>query len=459
MPKILKSGKNAGITDDIKNTIQNAISSIIIPPLPSSNKTIDLHPKHDDLILDTTDQDDDKKKRRGRKPKDKFAFDDVALSRTDTLPENDNNIVIKIPINYMELDKEFNISGDIFAINTPKPFERLTTDSSYKFLNDGDGSNNPHTIGTGVTLNSQLSQFSLTGEPVNKRETDYTVCTGSLAQCNGTTVPRNYRTHGMGLELSVDGTGLGFNGMDSASGELFMPQNTQMFATNPSNEIIADLVESNYKKHMTQVEILLEKKYKHTKQISLLSNICVDDGGNTWTAKTQCACYWDCHCFDHQPWGIPTKYNYLTGQFTMFGNFCSPNCAMSYLLTYETNTSALWEKISLLNLLYYKVYENDDNIIPAPDKICIKLFGGPFDINEFRALTLKNNKIYNINFPPCNIITPVLEETKKVYNQESYFIPNDKKKHNKIQTELKIKRTRPITTNKNTIDSMLNKLE
>lgn len=335
--------------------------------------------------LDQTD--DDKKKRRGRKPKDKFAYDDVSVSKPEELVDTDNNIVIKIPISYMELDKEFNISAsEVYSSNIPKPFEKINTDSTYKYLSD--------------------AESSYSGQMIYDNDL-------TLADCNKNT------TH--------------------------------------THEIISDILDSNKNKQLTQVEILLEKKYKHTRQISLLSNICINNNSETWLDKTNSACYWDCHCFDHQPWGIPTKYNYLTGQFTLFGIFCSPNCAMSYLLTYETNISVLWERVSLLNLLYYKIYENDDNIIPAPDKICLKLFGGPFDISEYRALTLKNNKIYNINFPPCNIINPVLEETKKVFNQESYFIPNDKKKHNKIQTELKIKRTRPITTNKNTLDSILSR--
>ena len=317
----------------------------------------------------TLNNDDDKKKRRGRKPKDKFAYDDTPIDKPDSLNENDNNIILKIPISCMEFDKDFYLEEVI-----PKPFDKDTL-SSYS--------------------NIQPSQEN--------------------------TIQQD---------------------------PLFYPeQNVHSFLT--------DLVDGNNKRQLTQVEILLEKKYKHTKQISLLTNFCTDKVNHKWPTTTNIACYWDCHCFDHTPWGIPIKYNYQTDEFTLFGVFCSPNCAMSYLIVNETNTNLLWEKISLLNFLYYKVYETDENIIPAPDKICLKLFGGSLEPYEFRALTIKNNKIYNINFPPCLIITPVLEETKKLFDQDTYFIPNDKKKHNKIQSELKIKRTRPINSNKNTLDSII----
>ena len=360
---------------------------------------------------------EDKKKRRGRKPKDKFAFDDVCMDKPEGLTEPDNNMVIKIPISCMELGKEFNLA-DTYSITCPKPFEKPVTDSTYKYLYD---SEQPDGLAVGNGHREQYqhngnyaSMFQNTGEPTsiiyNMNETDTMF---NVATCP----PGNNRP--------------------------------------AIHELLNDIIEPNNKKQLTQVEILLEKKYKHTKQIGLLTNICIGHDESKWIDKTNLACFWDCHCFDHQPWGIPTKFNYMTGKFTLFGIFCSPNCAMSYLLTYETNTNTLWERVSLLNLLYYKIYETDENIIPAPDKICLKLFGGPLDIHEFRALTIKNNKIYNINFPPCNVITPVLEETKKVFNQDSYFIPNDKKKQNKIQTELKIKRTRSVNANKNTLDSLI----
>ncbi len=329
---------------------------------------------------------EEKKKRRGRKPKDKFAFDDTTVNKPDSLTETDNTVIIKIPISCMEINKAFALSDSI-----PKPFDK-----------------------------------------------NYNEIPASYQQQEGETSPSNM--------------------MPFTQTELPIQQNIQYNITHNESsihELLADLIENNNKKPLTQVEILLEKKYKHTKQIGLLNNFCIGTDSKKWPESTQIACYWDCNTFNHTPWGIPTKYNYNTCEFTLFGVFCSPNCAMSYIMANEPNTNTLWERISLLNLLYYKIFETDENIIPAPDKLCLKTFGGILDIDEFRALTIKNNKIYNINFPPCHIITPVLEETKKIFNQDSYFIPNDKKKQNKIQTELKIKRTKSINANKNTLDNLL----
>ena len=119
------------------------------------------------------------------------------------------------------------------------------------------------------------------------------------------------------------------------------------------------------------------------------------------------------------------------------------------------NNDKLFEKISLLNLLYYTIYEKDDVIIPAPDKICLEKYNGPFTIEQYRYLTLNNNKNYNVIFPSCNIINPVFEETKKNSNQNSFYIPIDTNRIDKIQAELKIKRSKPINNVKNTLDNCM----
>ena len=213
------------------------------------------------------------------------------------------------------------------------------------------------------------------------------------------------------------------------------------------NELLEDLDDTNKNKNLSQIEILLNKKYNQIKKIPLYNF-----KHEKWPTKSSCPCFWCNHTFDNVPWGIPNKYE--NNSFVLFGNFCSPNCALSYLIVRENNIN-LFEKISLLNLLYYYVYNNDSIIVPAPDKICIDTYGGPFTISQYRYLTSNNNKNYNIVFPSCNVVNPIFEETKKSVNQNNYYIPIDKNRINKIQTELKIKRSKPINNIKNTLDNCM----
>lgn len=276
------------------------------------------------------------------------------------------------------------------------------------------------------------------------------------------------------------------------------------------DDLLSEFTEPENKRAMTQIELLLHKKYNQTKQFELMYSMCnYVNSNNQWPKTSNSACMWDAHEFTYMPWGIPESYDIKTKKFSLSGIFCSPNCALSHIIATEKNTGTMWEKISLLNLLYHKVYKgalrngdnmdtdntNDntqdiqkqlneidkqqgltqlekrrkkklikhraktnhqrqktvwgsENLVPAPDKITLRLFGGPLTIEQFRCLTINNDKRYQVVFPPCNFIAPVLEETKKVFTHENNFIPIDKHNISQIEAELKIKRTMPVSTPK-----------
>ncbi len=398
--------------DDILN-----ITTLPDPPVNTSQDKKQVTAElQDDSPEDDQTAADKKQKRRGRKPKDKFNYEDSSGDKPGAAVETDNNLIIKLPISCIELNREFHLSDTLTynpALVEPMPFDSNISDRNYQQLetsrNDDDQA---------VMVQQQPNQALVSSQA-------------------------NQRKHA--LPPSVTG---------QHSQHTAINDNLDYYQ-NKINDLLSDIDDSSSKKQMTQIEILLNKKYKQTKQIDLLHSICMACDGNKWLQSTSVACFWCCHGFDHTPWGVPTKYDSSTGVFVLSGIFCSPNCALAHLLEYEHNNMLLWEKVSLLNLLHYKIYMTDENLVPAPDKLCLKMFGGPLAVEEFRALTIKNNKNYYVNFPPCNILSPVLEETKKIFNQDSFFIPIDKKRINRIQTELKIKRTNSVNKSRNTLDSVM----
>ena len=363
--------------------------------------------------------DEKKNKRRGRKPKDKFNIDDTFAEQNNSLLDFDNNIVIKLPIACKDLESELSLTtGSVLynpILSEPQAFNECS-ETSYGIIDNQDTTENT----------------------------------------DGNQVLENTLTHSKPMQNNLQNEQLKNNTNLHNSVNRFDQQQTNYmdYYQNKINDLLCDLDDSASKKRLTQIEILLNKKYKTSKQIDLLHNLAISYTGTKWPQTSNICCFWCCHNFDNTPWGIPKKYNAETGIFTMYGIFCSPNCVLAHLLRNEQNNISLWEHVSLLNLLHYKIYETDENIIPAPDNVCLRMFGGPLNIQEFRALTIKNEKKYNVIFPPCVIITPVLEETKKVFNQDSYYIPIDKKKINKIQTELKIKRTNNVY--KNSLENVMN---
>ena len=150
---------------------------------------------------------------------------------------------------------------------------------------------------------------------------------------------------------------------------------------------------------------------------------------------------------------MPMKYE--NDKFHLFGIFCSPNCVASYIFhNYKSN---FWEYYSLLNLLYLKVYGKIENILPAPDKICLKKFGGEMTIEKYRQ-KLNNINLYNIKFPPTISVIPVMEESNINHPINNEFIPIDTKRISKAlenhSNELRLKRNKPINK-KNTLDNCM----
>ena len=50
---------------------------------------------------------------------------------------------------------------------------------------------------------------------------------------------------------------------------------------------------------------------------------------------------------------------------------------------YDYNDTNKWERYSLLNLLY----NNSKKIKLAPSRLTLNIFGGPFNINQFREFS------------------------------------------------------------------------
>ena len=147
----------------------------------------------------------------------------------------------------------------------------------------------------------------------------------------------------------------------------------------------------------------------------------------------------------------------MHGNTWLLRNFCSENCVLSYILQFYQDDDSLWEKVALLNMLSFKVYREYKNIVPAFDKMGLKMFGGTLEIEEYRNITNANDKAYSIEFPPCNTIIPMLEEIYKKTQLTNTFIPVDKTRINIANNELKLKRSKPVINHKNTLDFCLGK--
>ena len=174
----------------------------------------------------------------------------------------------------------------------------------------------------------------------------------------------------------------------------------------------------------------------------------------TWPTSTNTYCWWCCHQFDNTPCSLPEYYK--KEKFYVSGVYCSFNCAASY--NFSKNDDTVWERYSLLNLMYKKLYQQKFiKINLAPPRETLKIFGGYMNIEEFRDNCYKNEKIFTVINPPLISIIPKIEEnvsTQLKTNKTNFPLINESIL-NKTQNSLKLKRNKPVTNPNNTLQSYM----
>ena len=170
---------------------------------------------------------------------------------------------------------------------------------------------------------------------------------------------------------------------------------------------------------------------------------------------TDIACYWCSHTFTWQPCIIPESER--NGIYKVYGNFCSSQCAMAYLLKESLDPHIRWDRMALL----YRIYDVDgtSRIYPAPPRESLKLFGGPLTIESYRA-TLQSNKVrVDLHLPPMvsiigSIDTKPIDFYDTSMKNNMTLLPFDKIQ--KVEEGLRLKRSKPLKDKESTLDSCMN---
>lgn len=119
---------------------------------------------------------------------------------------------------------------------------------------------------------------------------------------------------------------------------------------------------------------------------------------------------WNC-CHDIKLMtSFPIKY--MGGVFYTRGNFCSYECAARYIFdTY--NYRSLWEKYTLLNLLYNKNHNTSVKVKIAPSRLRLQKFGGDLTYEEYINKS-SHDMVSDIYIPPY-----MMHVTHEIANVES----------------------------------------
>ena len=173
-------------------------------------------------------------------------------------------------------------------------------------------------------------------------------------------------------------------------------------------------------------------------------------------ATTEVQCFWCTHAFEGSPYFLPVKEENKT--FHVYGNYCSPQCALGYLLYEHLDSHVRWERMSLL----HRMYKSSGRLYPAPPRESLKSYGGIYTIEEFRKIIDDNRVRVDVQIPPMVSILGTLD-TKPIdfYDSslQNTFTQGFSMDRFKAWSEqggaLRLKRSKPLKDVGSTLDACI----
>jgi hypothetical protein len=195
-------------------------------------------------------------------------------------------------------------------------------------------------------------------------------------------------------------------------------------------------------------------------KIQLLSCYSVKKG-ETFVppAHTEVRCHWCSHGFEGRPCFLPTKEDF--GTFHVYGNFCSPQCGLAFLLNEHLDPHVRWERMALLHRIY-RSGNKSGRLYPAPPRESLAAFGGPYSIEEFRGIMATAKERVDVIMPPMVSILGSLD-TKPIDFYDSSlqntftqgFSLDRFKSWSEQGGALRLKRSKPLKDHESTLDACM----
>tara|TARA_B100001093_G_scaffold510375_1_gene576115 strand:+ start:1102 stop:2058 length:957 start_codon:yes stop_codon:yes gene_type:complete len=244
---------------------------------------------------------------------------------------------------------------------------------------------------------------------------------GKIVKLDSHKKPQEKYTPNIIMHLKVSSSDKSINNITSLKYEPNI-ENPEAFNFNDGNlnyqEIQTDKNEKVYK------PMKIDSVKERVKETEIVENVSIKD---VWTKlntlkhnlKTKnisdknSSCFW-CTCpFDNPAIHIPKHY--IGDKIEVYGCFCSPECAVSYLKNENLDTSTMWDRYALLNNIYGRIYDYDKNIKPAPSPFyTLDKYYGNLSIQEYRKLLTNNRLIMVVDKPMAKMLPEIYEENNEM---------------------------------------------
>jgi len=174
-------------------------------------------------------------------------------------------------------------------------------------------------------------------------------------------------------------------------------------------------------------------------------------------SNTDVHCFWCTHCFEGTPSFLPVKEE--SSVYHVYGNFCTPQCGLAYLLYEHMDSHVRWERMALLHRMYRSV----GRLYPAPPRESLTTYGGYYSIEKFREVIAVNKLRVDVQVPPMISILGTLD-TKPIdfYDSslQNTFTQGFSLDRFKAWSEqggaLRLKRSKPLKDRESTLDACIN---
>jgi hypothetical protein len=197
-----------------------------------------------------------------------------------------------------------------------------------------------------------------------------------------------------------------------------------------------------------------DKPIKAFRTIDVMLEYRAANETNSLPQNVSAACFWCAGCFEGRPVVLPTQEE--GGIYTVYGNFCTLSCSLSYLLNEHVDPQVRWERQALL----HRMYSQTAPIHPAPPRESLTFFGGVLTHQQYREIIDKKQLRIDAHLPPVISILAVLD-TKPIDFYETSLRNTTATGAGldivkPMESGLRLKRSKPLKDKESTLDAVMN---
>lgn len=203
------------------------------------------------------------------------------------------------------------------------------------------------------------------------------------------------------------------------------------------------------------VELVVEEKpMKAFRTMDVMIEYKVANETRTLPESVCAACFWCAGTFEGRPVVLPTQEE--GGVYTVYGNFCTLSCSLSYLLNEHVDPQVRWERQALLHRMYSQI----SSIHPAPPRESLSFFGGVLSHSQYREIIHKKELRIDVHLPPvisilANLDTkPIDFYETSLRNTSATGAGLDVVKP--VESGLRLKRSKSLKDKESTLDAVMN---